>query len=79
MALKVTEASGTKNEFPDTHNRVIGYIHPSGSLLILTELRDESNLVSGYTNQYAYAPAAWVDASGEFVHDTPESLASKIL
>lgn len=80
MALVVQEQSGLKVNFNDEEaGRVVGYIHPSGSLLILTEVRNESNLVGNYSQDYAYSPNGWLDASGDYVSGAADEVLAKIL
>ena len=80
VALQVTtqarrreKSDGASNSFsvPGAHDDYNddekGYVHPSGSLLVVTEKRDESNLVSGYEFKMAYSATGWVQAKGDFV------------
>lgn len=43
-----------------------GLIQPSGVLLIVTEQRDESNLISGDNVKRAYGVGGWAFAEGDF-------------
>lgn len=81
MAITVVESSGDKQHFPDhseTRN-VQGYVHASGALFVLAEIRDDSNFVVNYAVDLVYAPGGWVDAMGDFLGGLEGDVLPKII